>query len=368
MRITFVLHELPGAGTGRVVTYMANYWAEKGHEVTILTYSFNSSASYPLHRSVRCISLELVCASRFWVEGLFRNIERIYHLRKAILSSNADYVISFICNTNILVLLATRFLSIPVLISERNNPEQAKESRYIWSWQRRLFYPFANHLVVQNEEIKDWFRDYNSSVKVIQNPVKITIKSLEAPLEVPLPSGKLLVAMGFLIKQKGFDMLIEVFSRLRRSGHNWKLIIIGGGPLEKELRRQAKELGIEEVVCFTGHVSNPLNILPKCDLFVLSSRFEGFSNALLEAMACGLPVVSFDCHYSPRELIQHSVNGLLVPEGDLVVLESTLSQLMQDGKMRAELGNEAKKVNQKYAPEKIMKEWEELMNVSSNKI
>jgi glycosyltransferase involved in cell wall biosynthesis len=169
-------------------------------------------------------------------------------------------------------------------------------------------------------------------------------------------------------KQKGFDMLIEVFSRLRRSGHNWKLIIIGGGPLEKELRRQAKELGIEEVVCFTGHVSNPLNILPKCDLFVLSSRFEGFSNALLEAMACGLPVVSFDCHYSPRELIQHGVNGLLVQEGDLVVLESTLSQLMQDGKMRAELGNEAKKVNQKYAPEKIMKEWEELMNVSSNKI
>ena len=368
MRITFVLHELPGGGTGRVVTYMANYWAEKGHEVTILTYNSNSCVSYPLHRSVRCISLGLVCVSKFWVEGLFRNIKRIYHLRKAILSSNADYVISFICNTNIHVLLATRFLSIPVLISERNNPERTKEKRNIWSWQRRLFYPFANHLVVQNKEIKDWFRDYSSSVKVIPNPVKITIESLEAPSEVLLPSGKLLVAMGWLIRQKGFDTLIEVFSRLRRSGHNWKLVIIGGGPLEKELRSQAAALGIEKVVCFTGHVSNSLNILSKCDLFVLSSRFEGFSNALLEAMACGLPVVSFDCCYSPRELIQHGVNGILVPEGDLVELESTLSQLMQDDEVRSDLASEAKKVVHKYAPEIIMKEWEGLMNISSSKM
>jgi len=362
MKITLVIHDLPGGGTGRVLTYMANYWANEGHHVTILTLEKRGSPFYPLSDSVKWISLNISSNSANLVEGLLKNLRRIYLLRKAVLKSTPDCIISFVFTTNMLVLLATRFINSPLIISERNHPGYGTRTRLAWYWLRRILYPLADHLVVQTREIKDWFHRYNNSIHIIANPVGTVQEVAEFSSEVTLPSGKSIVAMGQLSPQKGFDLLLKVFAKIHQTYKEWNLIILGTGPMKEELVLQAGQLGIERYLHLPGMVTNPLSVLKKCDLFVLSSRYEGLPNVLLEAMACGLPVVSFDCPSGPSEVIRDRVNGLLVPLKDLDALKDAIESLIKDEKLRLSLGREAVKVQDKFSLEKVMSQWNNLLH------
>jgi len=360
MNITFVITSLSEGGAQRVISMMANYWAKAAHQITILTFDDGNSPHYPISKSIQWHALNIIYQSNSWIGGLINNLKRIYVLRKFIMQSNSDCVISFIYSTNILVLLATRFLSCKVIISERNYPEYSKEKRKAWFWLRKTLYPLADHLVVQTDSIKEIFRGYNRSVQVIPNSVKVDPESLYNKLEVSLPACNKLVAMGSMTTQKGFDLLIEVFANLYRHHSDWNLIILGEGVLGNELKSRARELHIENAVFFAGRVKNPFSIMSRCDLFVLSSRYEGFPNALLEAMACGLPVVSFDCPTGPRQLVHHEINGLLVPPEDKYELEKALKRLMEKKELRERMGEKAKYVSKQYALNKIMAQWERL--------
>jgi len=339
---------------------MANYWSEAAHQITLLTFDDKNSPHYHVPESIQWYALNISCQSNSWIDGLLNNLKRIYILRKFILQSKPDCVISFMSSTNILVLLATRFLSCKVLISERNYPKHNKKNRKTWFWLRKTLYPLADHLVVQTDIIKEIFRNYNRSVQVIPNPVKIEPESMYNKPKVLLPTCNKIVAMGSLTTQKGFDLLIEVFANLYRYHSDWNLIILGEGGLKSELKSRTRELDIEHAVVFAGRVRNPFSIMSRCDLFVLSSRYEGFPNALLEAMGCGLPVVSFDCPTGPSQIIQHGINGLLVPPEDKDKLKRAIQSLMEKKEMRESMGKNAKYVCKRYAPDQIMVQWERL--------
>ncbi len=341
---------------------MANYWARAGHRVTILTLEKSDSPFYFLTDSVEWIALNLARDSAAFVEGMLRNLRRIYLIRKAIKKSVPDCIISFVYSTNVLVLLATRFLNCPLIISERNHPDYGRKTRLAWYWLRRILYPLADHLVVQTREIKEWFNRYNNSIHIIANPAEVIQESTEAGSEISLPPGKRIVAMGQLSPQKGFDLLLDVFANIHRTYQEWNLIILGTGPLREDLISQAGQLGIERFLHLPGMVANPFSVLKECDLFVLSSRYEGFPNALLEAMACGLPVVSFECPSGPGEIIQNGVNGILVPAEDTVALERALYELIENKQLGERLGSEATKICERYAAGSIMKQWERLLD------
>src|SRR5262249_38216695 len=133
-------------------------------------------------------------------------------------------------------------------------------------------------------------------------------------------SGRVIMAMGRLVHQKGFDLLLKAFSMVAAKHPEWSLAVLGEGPLRADLEAQTEELQLAGRVRWAGRIEDPFPTLCTADLFAFPSRFEGFGLALAEAMACGLPVVSFDCPEGPGEIIRHGVDGVLVPPEDVDAL------------------------------------------------
>jgi glycosyltransferase involved in cell wall biosynthesis len=173
-----------------------------------------------------------------------------------------------------------------------------------------------------------------------------------------------ILAMGRLDPQKGFDMLLDAFGRIAGRHPTWDLAIAGDGAQRDALLSQARLLGVDHRTHLLGHVGNVQDWYERADLFVMSSRFEGFPNALLEAMACGCPAVSFDCDTGPRELIDNGVNGTLVPpEKGAAGLAVAIDRLIGDAELRHAFGLSAAQVRQRLALSRIARQWEQLFDV-----
>jgi GalNAc-alpha-(1->4)-GalNAc-alpha-(1->3)-diNAcBac-PP-undecaprenol alpha-1,4-N-acetyl-D-galactosaminyltransferase len=164
-----------------------------------------------------------------------------------------------------------------------------------------------------------------------------------------------------LSHQKGFDLLIEAFARLTPKYPGWELRIIGEGTDRAALERLATERGVALRVRFCGWLNDPQPVLAGSELFVLSSRWEGFPNALLEAMACGVPAVSFDCDSGPSEIIRDRVDGLLVPPDDVSALASALDHLMDDAALRREMGDRAREVVTRFSCARFFAQWDNVV-------
>ena len=168
--------------------------------------------------------------------------------------------------------------------------------------------------------------------------------------------------MGRLTEQKGFDRLLRAYATIAASHPQWRLRIIGDGPLRNDLEELTRELGISAIVEFTGMVKQPDRLLRHADMFVMASRFEGFPYAALEAMANGLPVVYSDCPSGPREIVRHGIDGMLAPDGDETALASAMEKLMNDSALRAQMARAAVKVLDRFGLARTIDQWETLFD------
>jgi glycosyltransferase involved in cell wall biosynthesis len=264
--------------------------------------------------------------------------------------------------TNILTILATRGLGLPVVVSERIHPAH-HDIGIVRSLARRCAYPCADAIVVPSAGIGTWIESVvrNESVRVIPNPLRPGITDI-ATCDPDVHKQKTVIAVGRLDPQKQFDYLLRAFARCSRRHPDWLLMVIGEGAERGNLEALSATLNVSHRVQWMGSVSAPEALLRHADLFVLSSRYEGFPNALLEAMGCGLPVVSFDCPSGPREMICDGIDGVLVPAQDLDALTTAMDRLMSDDAERLRLGHSARESSRRFSLDNVGGMWLELLS------
>lgn len=364
MQVTLVISSLSCGGAERVISRMANYWAEKGWRITILTFDDGSEPPfYDLHSTVIHRPLGITVFSIVSVQSLVKSLRQLSVLRQAIKESVPHVLIAFMDKVNVLTLLATLWLGLPTIVSERIPPAQYSIGK-LWNTLRHWTYPWTLGLVVQSPDVLAYFSAVvQKKGHVIPNPFVLPhdISAVEANRRT-----KTVIAMGRLDKQKGFDMLLKAFASIAQRHSEWSLVIWGEGEQRAELEILRDELGLQGRAFFPGWTRKLFEEMKQAHLFVLSSRFEGFPNVLCEAMACGLPVVSFDCPNGPREIIHDGIDGVLVPPDDVDALASAMEHLMNDPATRRRLASRAPEVVKRFGLEKVMRMWETVIHDAIN--
>lgn len=364
-KIVFLVSSMQVGGAERVAAVLSNSWVSRGHDVTlVVTYSGRGECCFPLDCRVQLVYLaDFVKNSRVRIKGY---MDRFWALRRLITDRSPTVVISFMDKVNVIAVLATVGLSVPAVVSERIHPPCYPRGM-LWENLRRLTYPLAARVVMQTNESLLWLK------RVIPSARGVIIPN---PIEFPLPAGspyldvarnvsvcrKLLLAVGRLDPQKGFDLLIDAFSRLASAHVDWDLAILGEGYEREQLQARITRLGLKDRIRLYGRVGNIGDWYKRSDLFVMSSRFEGFPNALVEAMASGCAVVSYDCDTGPSDIIHDGKDGILVwPAGDVAALMNKLDWLMRDDVQRNAMRGAAAGIRERLSVEKIADAWDALL-------
>jgi len=359
-RILLVVSSLSAGGAERVISEMANWWAVHDREVAVLTLENVYADHYRLHPRVRRITIDWqLPRTRLHIPAQY--IKHQIMLRGAVLGYTPDVMISFIDRTNIRMLFALAGTGIPIIISERTDPRHHRIG-LCWSLVRRLIYPFSDALVVQTDSVASWASRIvqGRKIRVIPNFVRPTPEP-ENIAEEAQRFESFVLTVGRLGKEKGYDLLIRAFAMAKAAQAGWRLVILGEGPERSNLERLAGNLGIGDAVLMPGIVQEPTEWMRQAAFFVLPSRYEGFPNALLEAMACGCAVIAADCPSGPAEIIRHNVDGLLVPSEDVGALADAMGRLIKDEDLRFRLGQQALAVRSLFSQAQIMAQWENLI-------
>jgi GalNAc-alpha-(1->4)-GalNAc-alpha-(1->3)-diNAcBac-PP-undecaprenol alpha-1,4-N-acetyl-D-galactosaminyltransferase len=355
MKITLVIYAMGLGGAQRVMSILANYWATHGWDVTLITLSGNSRPSfYHLEASVKQVQLGIIGDSPSPLTLLLTAWQRMGVLRKAIIVSKPDAIVSFLNTVNVMTLIATWKLNIPVIVSEHIYPGFTDVNR-VWQILMKLIYRRADLVTLLTESALAFYpaaKGYRSIV--MPNPVVTPDPAIDP---ARLLASPMLIAIGRLQPQKGFDLLIRAFSQLRHKYPDWQLTILGEGPIRGDLEELRSQLQSIDSIHLPGQVTNVNAYLRQADIFVLSSRFEGFPMSLCEAMACGLAVLATDCLSGPREIITDGVDGMLVATEDIDALADGLDALMSNPTKRQQLAQSAPQILDRFGLEQVMKMW-----------
>lgn len=309
MRILLLLSALGSGGAERVMTLLANYWTEQGNEVTLMTtYGSYVKPAFELRSEV---DLRGPSGDRDWKGG--GRVSRLLALRRILRNGDYDGAIAFLTNVNVAAILARGGLRVPLIVSERTYPPAYRLSPSL-ELARRALYPLADTVVMQTKEGARWLAKEvpKARAKIIPNPVQGTLRECDRELPPYVPAGRrLLLAVGRLAPEKRFDLLIEAFAGLAAEAEGWHLVIAGEGPLRGALEARVRELNLSSRVSLPGQLNDIGRLLARAEAFALTSAFEGYPNALLEAVASGVPVAAIDCLTGVDELVEDGRNGVL---------------------------------------------------------
>jgi glycosyltransferase involved in cell wall biosynthesis len=360
MRLVLLIPSIGLGGAERVMTLLATGLLDRGHEVCLVTLAGTRSDFYSLDPRATRVALDLQEDTGTLVAAVHANFRRVRAIRRAVRQWAPHAVLSFMTSMNVLTIAACTGLKTRVVVSERVDPASYEPPRP-WGSLRSRAYPHADAIVVQTATAAEWFRSHvrrYPRIEVIPNPVA---PAEHAAAAIDPAARPFLLAAGRLVPQKGFDILIRAFAQVAARCAGVDLAIAGEGPQEQELRTLTQEMGLRDRVRFLGGVRDLPRFMASALGFVLSSRFEGFPNVVLEALAHGLPVVATDCPGGPREVLHGGRFGLLVPSEDAAVLAQAMMRVVEEPTLRQELHDAAPASLQDYRLPAVTASWERVL-------
>ena len=355
MKITFFIGGLGKGGAERVVCNLANYLVSH-HEIDILTVG--DEEAYVLDDRIHRIKL---IQNHERKNMLMDSLRRMYRLLRY-LSKKRDVFVVMLPFTTILLLKLRVLLRGKIIASERSYPTyySKKEQSQLRNLAHR-----ADAWIFQTQASMAWYKNIlgNAQYRIIANPINEKYVSMRG---TGVRTNNI-ISVGRLTEVKNHSLLLKAFSIVSKDFKDYNLIIYGEGPLCQTLQSEAFLLGVENQVAFPGFVEWG-ELSKDAGLFILTSDKEGMPNTLMEAMALGLPCISTDCDGGGAAyLIENERNGLLVPKGDVDALANAMRRMLSDKVFANKCGNEAKKICERLAPEKIYGEWESFIKKVCNK-
>ena len=359
-KIVLLMTSLTGGGADRVTLNLAADWHQAGAEVVVATLAAGDGDAYRVPAGVRRVALGFSGRSYSLLSMLRNNIAPVLALRRMLQAERPDVAVGMATVSAVALALA-RPGGMVAVGSERVYPGMEPVGR-VWDVLQRYCYRRLDAIVAQASEGAALLRVRTNArrVVVIANAVAVPVAEGRPRLavrDVVAPERKFLLAAGRLTGQKGFDRLLDGFGQVAGRHKDWDLVILGKGALRGALEAQAGRLGLGARVFLPGHAGNMADWYGAADGFVLASRYEGFPNVLLEAMAYGCAVVSVDCNTGPRDIVRDGVDGLLVAQDDAAALAAGLERLMGDATLRWRLAARAGEVCERFAPERMRGMW-----------
>jgi len=345
--IALVMPSLDPGGSERVISELANYFSQYNEIVVhLILFGKNPQIFYQINNNINIHKINSGFNNKFI---LIESLKRLRFIRKKINQINPNTILSFGTRWNNFVLLSLCFKKYSIFISDRGSPVR----RYKFSTEllKSILYPKARGIIVQTKKAYEITlkRFPNANIKIIGNPINNLIYNNICERE------DIILTVGRLISSKHHDRLIRIFSKLNASG--WKLVIVGGDALKEnnyeKLATLIKQSGLSSNIVLTGPQKDVISYYYKSKIFAFTSSVEGFPNVIIEAMAAGLPVVSYDCVAGPSEIITDGENGFLIPLFDDELFQKRLQQLIDDEELRQKMAAKAPASVEKFSIGKI---------------
>jgi GalNAc-alpha-(1->4)-GalNAc-alpha-(1->3)-diNAcBac-PP-undecaprenol alpha-1,4-N-acetyl-D-galactosaminyltransferase len=363
MKIAIITAATGAGGAERVAITLANWWANAGHTVRIVTFeALGTPPAFEVDERIALDQLNLLGDSETYRQAISSNFRRVRHLRRALKSYSPDVALAFVTGPNIIAVLAGLGARWPTVISERVHPAHHAVERP-WRILRPMVYPLAQAIVVQTEDIALWFkRSLNLTTHVIPNPVDLH-KFTAAPIDLGKSRERCkLIAVGRLEPQKGYDLLIAAFARVAASSPDWDLVIYGEGAERVALQALIDALCLSRRILLAGTATAMEQVYAEADLLVHAARYEGYPNAIQEALAAGKAVIATDCPGATRELLGDGRYGVLVPSENVDALAQGLKSLLLDDERRASLARSARGGVLPHEASRVAQRWIELFD------
>jgi len=339
MRVSFFLASLRGGGAERSVVNLCDYFIDQGYDVDLVLVDYVGQYISILNKKVNIFNF-----------SKRRSFHSIFSLRKYILKRQPDILMSSVINLN-LILIFTKLIifnkiKTKIFLNQVNHMTSAmsKSQNNLTYFEKfkfktiTLLYSFSDGLISMSQGVMEDMKSYgmlkNSNLTYIYNPI---YRDNLIPVENALPhfTKPTFISVGRLEYQKNFFFLLKAFAKVREK-INCQLIILGQGSEESDLKKYSRSLNIMDDVNFLGFVENPYSYMQRADTFVLSSRWEGFGNVIVEALACGIQIVSTNCNSGPSEILDNGKYGFLA-EVDEVEKFSDLMITSLDSKIEKKL-------------------------------
>lgn len=346
-KIAFILGSMGRGGAERVISILSKDFAERGWTTHIGLLLFNV-VDYALDPTTKVFDFTGNVSSRikrvpYWLKNL----------RHYIKNEKPDVIVSFAARINVLVLLAALGTRTKVIVSERNDPS-CDGRGIVAKILVRLLYPLSKKIIFQTKRSLNYFpKSFLKKSVVIPNPISVACLASEQ-------KKKKIVSVGRLTKQKNHALLIRAFAEVSKEYPEHELYIYGDGELLDELKSLSVQMSVGSKVHFEGNVPNVHERIADAEFFVLSSDYEGLSNALLEAMMMGLPCISTNCA-GADEYIENEKSGFLVPVGDKEELVKVIKRCLMKPLFLSTISKNAVKSVSCLQKEIVLKKWNSIV-------